>query len=114
MIGAYNYEEKKWANAVSLDLSTSANQTKYLNEEWTREQTILSKQDFMDNELMLGLRKINGINIQEFNKKYEVSIEDVYPINTLIRNKELIYKKGYIFINPRKLYLMNEILLKLI
>ena len=90
------------------------NLTKYLNEEWTREQTILSKQDFMDNELMLGLRKIQGINIQEFNKKYDINIEDVYPINTLVKNKDLIHKKGYIFINPRKLYLMNEILLKLI
>lgn len=90
------------------------NLTKYLNEDWNREQTILSKQDFMDNELMLGLRKIGGINIQEFNKKYEVKIEDAYPINTLIKNKDLISKKGYIFINPRKLYLMNEILLKLI
>jgi len=90
------------------------NLTKYLNEDLDRSQTILSKRDFMDNELMLGLRKISGINIEEFNKKYNVLIEDEYPINTLIKNKDLIYKKGYIFINPRKLYLMNEILLKLI
>ena len=90
------------------------NLTKYLNEEIDRNQTILSKQDFMDNELMLGLRKIEGINISSFNKKYDVVLEEAYPIKPLIKNKELIIKNGYIFINPSKLYLMNEILLKLI
>lgn len=90
------------------------NLTKYLNEDFERNQTILSKQDFMDNEVMLNLRKIQGINIKEFNEKYDVNLESVYPIKPLLKNKDLIIKKGYIFINPRKLYLMNEILLKLI
>lgn len=90
------------------------NLSKYLEEEVNREQTILSKKDFMDNELMLGLRKIKGINVAEFKKKYDINIEEAYPIKILVKNKDLIYKNGYIFINPRKLYLMNEILLKLI
>ena len=74
----------------------------------------VSKQDFMDNELMLGLRKVNGINIEEFESKYDISLFDAYPVKPLINSKDLIVKKGYIFINPRKLYIMNEILLKLI
>lgn len=90
------------------------NLTKYLKEDFNREQTILSKKDFMDNEIMLNLRKTQGINIKEFNTKYNTDLEEDYPIKPLLKNKDLILKKGYIFINPRKLYLMNEILLKLI
>ena len=63
---------------------------------------------------MLGLRKIKGINLVEFFNKYEVNMQDVFPIKPLIKNKDLIYKDGYIYINPDKLYIMNEILLKLI
>ena len=63
---------------------------------------------------MLGLRKIKGINLSDFFNKYEVNMQNVFPIKPLIKNKDLIYKDGYIFINPEKLYIMNEILLKLI
>lgn len=63
---------------------------------------------------MLGLRKMEGINLQEFYDKYEVNIQDVFPVKPLIKNKDLIYKNGYLFINPEKIYVMNEILLKLI
>ncbi len=90
------------------------NLTKYLKEDLNRNQIILSKQDFMDNEIMLGLRKTKGINVSDFQAKYNIKIEEAYPIKPLIKSKELIYKNGYIFINPSKLYLMNEILLKLI
>jgi len=90
------------------------NLNKYLNDDVDRKQTILSKHDFMDNELMLGLRKLKGVNLKIFKEKYGVDLESVYPIKPLLKNKELIYKNGYIFINPSKLYLMNEILLKLI
>ena len=63
---------------------------------------------------MLGLRKIEGINLKSFFDKYEVNIQEVFPIKPLIKNKELIYKDGYVYINPEKIYVMNEILLKLI
>ena len=41
-------------------------------------------------------------------------MEDVYPIKPLLKNKELKQKKEYIFIPEDKLYVMNEILLKMI
>ena len=63
---------------------------------------------------MLGFRKINGINLEEFYDKYSVNMQDVFPIKPLLKNKDLIYKDGNIFINPDRLYVMNEILLKLI
>ena len=68
----------------------------------------------MEYEVILGLRMLKGISIQTFFDKYETNIQDVFPVKPLLKSKELIYKNGYIFINPEKIYLMNEILLKLV
>lgn len=86
----------------------------YLKKDFVLEENILSKREIMENELMLGLRKIEGINLNDFFDKYELNLQDVFPIKPLLKSKDLIYKNGYIFINPDKLYIMNEILLKLI
>ncbi len=90
------------------------NLTKYLNHEFAKTQELLTSQDILDNEIMLGLRKTKGINIKEFEKKYHRPIEECYPILPLLKNKELKKKNGYLFISPDKLYIMNEILIKLI
>jgi coproporphyrinogen III oxidase-like Fe-S oxidoreductase len=68
----------------------------------------------MDNELMLGFRKIDGININEFQEKYGISIYDAYPIKPLLKNKDLVLENNFLKINPTKIYVMNEILIKLI
>ena len=83
------------------------------NEEFSTKE-LLTEQDIMDNELMLGFRKINGINLEEFKNKYNVSMDKVYPIVPLIKNEDLIIKNGFIKINPSKIYVMNEILIKMI
>lgn len=88
--------------------------TKYLKEDYQGEKFILSKKDIMDNHLMLGFRLVNGFNISEFENIYNVKLESVYPIKPLVKNGDLMIKKGNIFINPDKLYIMNEILLKMI
>ena len=70
--------------------------------------------DMMDYEIILGLRKLSGINIRSFHEKYHVNIQNRYPIKKLLEQKDLIYKDGNIFISPDKLYVMNEVLLKLV
>ena len=86
----------------------------YLKKEFVREERIISKTENMENELILGFRKIKGINLNEFYNKYDVNMQEVFPIEILVKNKDLIYKDGYISISPDKIYIMNEILLKLI
>ena len=86
----------------------------YLSKEFVLEENILSKKEIMENEIMLGFRKTEGINMSNFFKKYDENMQDVFPIKPLLKSKELIYKNGYIFINPDKLYIMNAILIKLI
>ena len=90
------------------------NMKKYLEGNYRDNEKLLSKQEIMEDEVMLGLRKIEGINVEEFYEKYNVNIQDVFPVKPLLKNKELVYKNGYLFINKDKIYVMNEILLKLI
>lgn len=86
----------------------------YLKKEFTSTENLISKEAKMEYEVILGLRKTKGINIKEFYKKYNVNIQDVFPIKPLLKSEELIYKNDYIYINPKYLYVMNEILVKLV
>lgn len=90
------------------------NFNKYINEEFVHKQEIVGIKEKQENELMLGFRKVEGINLQCFYDKYGVNMQDIFPIKPLLKNKDLIYKNGYVYINPDKLYIMNEILLKMI
>lgn len=106
-LGASGYIDKiRYTNTKSL--------TKYLKQDFSGEKELLSPRDIMNNHMMLGFRLLKGINIKEFETLYHVKMESTYPINPLVKNKDLIIKKGNIFINPDKLYIMNEILLKMI
>lgn len=106
-LGAHGFLEGfRYENTRNID--------EYIKENYRLEEKLISKQEMMENEVMLGLRKIEGINLQKFFDKYEVNIQDVFPVKPLLKNKDLIYENGYIKINPEKIYLMNEILLKLI
>lgn len=67
----------------------------------------------IENEIMLGLRKTSGINIEKFNKKFSTDFFKLYPVSQeLINNKLLEYQNGYLFIPQNKLYISNEIILK--
>ena len=88
--------------------------TDYFDFKYNRDSYIVTKKQKMDDELMLGLRLVQGININEFNDKYQEDIFNIYPIKPLINNKDLILKNNNLFINPKKRYVMNSILLKMI
>lgn len=86
----------------------------YLLGKWVKDEEMLSNKQVMDYEVMLGLRKLEGINTKDFFNKFGQDIEEVYNLKPLFKSKELIKKKDYIYINPIYLYVMNEILLKII
>lgn len=88
--------------------------SKYIKGEININDNLLSNETIMEYELILGLRKTEGIKLQDFYNKYKVNMQDVFPIKALIKTGDLIYKDGYVKINPKKLYIMNEILLKLV
>ena len=88
--------------------------TKYINGTSLYKQEILSQYDQMYNEIMLGLRKLEGINCKKFYQKYNTNVQDVFNIKEAIKENELIYEDDYLYINPDYIYVMNEILIKIL
>ncbi len=88
--------------------------TNYLKGNIISSKALMSKVDNMENELILGFRKTAGLNLEHFYDKFGENMQNIFPIKPLVKNGDLIYKNGYIYINPDKLYVMNEILIKLI
>ncbi len=88
--------------------------SKYLLGKYVKEKLLLSKEKIMEYELILGFRKLKGIKLEDFYHKYNINMQNVFPIKPLIQSKDLIYQDGYVFINPKKIYIMNEILIKLV
>ncbi len=94
--------------------TNTKNFKKYLLGDVIGEKELVNKTEQMKYEVILGLRKLEGINKNNFLKKYGIAIEEAFDLQKLIKNKDLINKKEYIYINPTKLYVMNEILSKII
>lgn len=90
------------------------NLNKYLDGIYHKNEELLSIDDKMYDEVMLGLRKLKGINLKEFKDKYGVELSNKFYIDDLVKNKELIIKNEYLFINPKYIYTINEILVKIL
>lgn len=106
-LGASGYKD-------AFRYTNTRNLHEYIEGKYRQESLLMSYKDQMDNELMLGFRKLKGINVDDFYNKYGENIQDVYPVKELMAENNLIYRKGYLYIPPEKIYVMNEILLKLI
>ena len=106
-LGASGYIDNiRYTNTRSIN--------KYLLGNRVLDNTIIDDEINMENEMMLGLRKIEGVNKGSFLKKYGKSIEEVFNIEELIKDKLLVDKDGYLFIPIEKMYLQNSILVNFI
>lgn len=106
-LGASGYIDNiRYTNTRNLD--------KYINHVYDRDITILDKNMEMENEMILGLRKLKGVNLKEFKEKFNIDIKEKFNIDKLIKEEKLIIKDNYIFINPRYIYLSNDILINFI
>ena len=94
--------------------TNTKNLNKYLNKNYDRKIEKISKNDKIKYELILGFRKVNGINKIDFYNKYNIDILDVKNIKELINKEYLIDENNYIKVNPKYLYVINDILVKLI
>lgn len=66
----------------------------------------------MSNDMILGLRKIEGISISEFYDKYKKDIREVFNIDDLLKDNILIINNDRMYINSKYIYLSNDILLR--
>lgn len=74
----------------------------------------LSINNKMDYEMILGLRKLIGVNKKNFFNKYNVNIKDIYNIDNLIKKGLIEEDKDYIRIPKDKIYISNSILINFI
>ena len=106
-LGACGYlHEVRYENTKNL--------TKYLKGDYIGKRELVSIEDEKKNRLMLGLRLTKGINLNEWFLTYGENLEVDPNIKELIKEKLLKVENNYLFINPKKLYVMNEILVRLI
>lgn len=106
-LGAHGY-----INSVRYENTKNLNS--YLNDIYRKEEYIVSKKEEMENEIILGLRKLEGIDIKEFFNKYNLNIQDIFNIKDLIQDKLMMLNGTKLFIPESKIYIMNEILNKII
>ena len=95
-------------------ITNTKNLTKYLKGEYLKDQIYENKEIRISNSLILGLRKVSGINIDKFNKEYKINILDLYNIKDLIKEEKLLINNNRLYINPKYFYLSNDILLNFI
>lgn len=106
-LGAHGYvSELRYENTRSFN--------RYLKGEYRLNEYVVSKREDMENEIMLGLRKLEGINIVEFFDKFKVNVQDEFNITPLLKEGLLVLDKNYIRIPEDKIYVMNSILNRII
>ena len=77
-------------------------------------QETVSYDNLIKDEIMLDLRKTNGINKQRFKNKFKVDVKKVFNLNSFFENGLLIEDKTNVFIPEKYLFVSNEIILEVL
>lgn len=86
----------------------------YLTDKYRFNEFVVPKKEDMENEIILGLRKLKGIDIVTFFKKYKTNIQDEFNIKELLKEGFLKLEGSRLYIPEDKIYIMNEILNKIL
>ena len=106
-LGASGYiDNVRYENTRSLN--------EYLKGNYLLEKHELSLKETIQNEFILGLRKIKGLNKEKFYQKYKIEIKKVPEVKRLLKENLLLEDAENIYINPKYLYTSNEIMLNFI
>ena len=97
-----------YTNNVRYD--NTRNIIKYINKNYKKEEHIMTFNETCENEFILGLRKIDGIDIYKFQNKYGFSPLNIPVVQKLIKSKSLIFYDKYLKINSELIYQENDIL----
>lgn len=95
-------------------ITNTKNLRNYLNGKYIGTSISEDKEIKMENEVMLGLRKLEGIDLDRFKDKFNVSLEDIYNIDNLISDGYLVKEDNYIKINKKYMYISNEIIVRIL
>ncbi len=94
----------------NIRIVNTKNLSKYLNGNYKGNEEIEDTSTRMENEVMLGLRKLDGINLNKFRDRYGKDIDDVFDIDELVKDNYLIKDNNYLRINKEYMYISNEII----
>ncbi len=95
-------------------ISNTKNMSKYLKNEYLDKSEYEDVQIRKENDLILGLRMINGINIDAFNQKYNDNLLEKEIVKSLLNEGYLEISNNYLKCNKEFIYLQNIILEKII
>lgn len=97
----------------NVRIVNTKNLSKYLNGEYIATSIIEDINVRMENEVMLGLRKFKGINLDVFRSKYKRDLMDVFNTDDLIRDGYLVIEDNYLRISSEYMYISNEIIVRM-
>ncbi len=86
----------------------------YLNGNYLETEERLSQNDILSYALILGFRKIAGLNKKDFFKKYQVNIKDLYNVKDLLKQGLLKENNTNIYISYDRIYVENSILINFV
>ena len=102
-LGASSYiDNMRITNTRSLD--------KYKDSNYVKEVEYLTIEDTMEYEVMLNLRKSEGIDLVRFKEKYNNELKEVYDYSDLIILGVLKLVNNHLYIPEDKWYISNSII----
>lgn len=101
-----------YINNIRYDNTKNLN--KYLKGEYIYHKEKIDLKKKIENEFILGLRKIVGINKQNFYDNYHVNIKKIGIVQELLEKNKLEEDNNNIFIPSHLLYTSNDILINFI
>lgn len=97
-----------YINAIRYENTRNFN--KYLNGNYRLNELLISSQEEMENFMILGLRKLDGISISEFYYRFDKDIFEVFKLDEAIKKGYIVKDNNMLYIPESKIYIMNEIL----
>ena len=97
----------------NLRYTNNDNIIKYINKDYTRiDETLLTKDDIMFDQVMLNLRLDEGLDINKFNKKFNVDFKEKFKkaIKYNLDNKLITIKNNVVKTTLRGSLLLNIVL----
>lgn len=99
-----------YINNIRYDNTRSI--TNYINGNINRIENKLDLKETIENEFILGLRKMSGIDKEDFYNKYKKDIHEIDNVSRLLKENKLMENKKSIYINPDYIYTSNDILIE--
>ena len=98
----------------NIRYTNTRNLSKYISGSYERQEELLTKEDKIKYEFILGLRLTSGLNKDNFNKKYGININEIEVIKELINKGLLIDDKINIYVPKKYFYVLNDILVNFV